>query len=136
MTGKSILFVLFLFAIQCCVPDKAVTQNHLRVTNAWYQTWVANENEKGTKIFIDVHSVDPSVVFDSIIFRGQRLPANVTVSNNQVRVLGIITHSKTGIKSEAVPVNQPDQLLYTYQGKRFSYPLKGIKRDKMKYYQQ
>lgn len=112
-----------------CADDKLFI-----IKDAWYQSWVVDENERGTDIFIEITDIKNGVVFDSIVFRGLRLPVFVEKRDSMIVIKSIIEAplSKLHIKNEFV--GKPDQLIYHYKGTSHSQALKEIRSKSMKYY--
>jgi hypothetical protein len=101
--------------------------------DAYYQSWVINENEKGTNITVEVTHVKDGVVFDSIIFRGLKLPVFIEEKDGITYLKSILNveQSKISLKSEVT--DEPDKILYHYQTTKRSYDLRDFRRLKMKY---
>jgi hypothetical protein len=104
------------------------------IKEAYYQSWVIDENEKGTNIFIEIKDVANGVVFDSIVFRGLRLPVTSEIKDSLVVLKSAITSplSKIFIKNEYV--DQPNQLIYRYNGVKHHMVIKELNRKSIKYY--
>jgi hypothetical protein len=126
--------IVSLFVWTCC-SLKNVNKEAFKIKEAYYQTWIVSENEKGTDIMLELTKVDKGVIFDSIVFRGVRLKAFIIRQDNIVELKSILPAGKSRITNlEIHPVNLPDQLIYHYKGKRMSYPLKMIERKATKFY--
>jgi hypothetical protein len=111
------------------------TDNKLFVIkDAYYQSWVVAENDHGTDIFVEITNINNGVTFDSIVFRGLRLPVVIEKKDSMVILKSIINTplSKLFIKNEFV--GKPDQLIYHYNGISHSQALKELRRKSMKYY--
>jgi hypothetical protein len=117
-----------------CSFVKSSGEKYFEIKDAYYQSWVLNENEKGTDVFIEAIHVKEGIVFDSIIFRGQSLPVFSEEKNGIVYLKSIINVGISKIQSESKATNLPDQLIYSYQGTKHNWILKNIRRGKMKYY--
>jgi hypothetical protein len=104
------------------------------VKDAYYQSWVVAENEHGTDIFVEIADIKNGVTFDSIVFRGLRLPVVIEKKDSLVILKCIISTplSKIFIKNEFV--GKPDQLIYHYNGISHSQALKELRRKNMRYY--
>jgi len=105
-----------------------------KVNEAYYQSWVVSENDKGTDILLTLNKVEDGVKFDSIIFRGVRLVVFVTKNKNEVSIKSILPSGIPRLKLENEVVNLPDQLIYQFNGIRKTYLLKSIKRKNTRFY--
>lgn len=129
----SILLISFIF-FSMCTLRKSSAGNLFDIKDAFYQSWVISEKEKGTNINLEIINVKKGVVFDSIIFRGLRLPVFVEEKEGIVHLKSIINIEMSRIKLESKVTGKPDQLIYHYQDTQHSYILKKIRREKMKYF--
>jgi hypothetical protein len=117
-----------------CSFVKSSGEKYFEIKDAYYQSWVSRENEKGTNIFIEIKNIKEGTVFDSIIFRGLSLPVFSEEKNGIIYLKSIINVGISKIQIESKVTNLPDQLIYTYQGIKHNFKLKNIRREKMKYY--
>jgi hypothetical protein len=134
------IFVFFIVTLNlvfnsACHVTK-YNQSLFQMKQAYYQSWTKSENEKGTNIFIELIDVQDGIEFDSIIFRGNRLPVFVTHDGNMVRLQGMLNIGISRIQLDKKFVDKPDQLLYRYKGNRLSFLLKIIERKNMEYFKQ
>jgi hypothetical protein len=138
MLRKVILFVIpgMVWLIVCdCLSMKNVNKEAFIIKEAYYQTWVVSNDEKGTDIMLELTRVDKGILFDSIVFRGVRLKAFITRQDSIVELKSILPVGKSRISNlESQAVNLPDQLIYHYRGKRVSCPLKMIERKATRLY--
>jgi len=109
------------------------TQPSFRIKEAWYQSWIVNEHEKGTNIYLELKNVPSGMEFDSIIFRNTQLPVFLERGADTVRIKSILNIGIPLLPIDKKVVNKPDQLLYRYNGKRYSYPLKLERKGTLKY---
>ena len=134
MIIKSFVFLaligLSIIEIGCSVIKGE--QPFFKVKNAFYQSWMKNENEKGTSMYLELSNVKQGIVFDSIIFRGNMLPLISENENNITKLSAALIVGTPRISLEKKIVNKPDQLLYQYNGKRYYYPV-NFHRKEMKY---
>jgi hypothetical protein len=105
-----------------------------KIKQAYYQSWVISDNEKGADIVLILNIIKDGVEFDSIVFRGMRLKAFVTGDNKEVSIKGILPSGISRLKLENKVVNLPDQLIYHYKGERKSYFLRMIERKSTRFY--
>ena len=105
-----------------------------KVSDAYYQTWVVSNNEKGTNIILILNDVHEGVEFDSIVFRGIRLKAFATNKNNEVSIKSILPSGASRIKLDFKVVNLPDQLIYHFQGERKFFLLQKIGQKSSQFY--
>jgi hypothetical protein len=126
-------FIIFGLAIySCCVVAKK-EKTLFEVDDAYYQSWMVNENEKGTDISIVLSNVQPGVMFDSIVFRNNRLPVISSANGKTMVLTSILNIGIERISMEKISVNQPDQLMYRNNGKKYSFEIKSFKRKETKY---
>lgn len=133
MNIKSHFFLLLFLIIHGCNTRNGANIAYFQVKDAFYQSWLLNENEKGTNIILTLEKVDKNVVFDSLIFRGVRLAVAISFENNQVILKSALSVGISRFETNKKLVQKPDQLLYKYFGSRGYYPLKDIRREKGKY---
>ncbi len=114
-----------LLSLETCHSVKNLNQHGFEIRQAYYQSWVVSENEKGTNVMLELTKADEGIVFDSIVFRGVRLKAFTTRKGDNVEIKSILPVGKSRIIGlENKVVNLPDQLIYHYHEKRMSCPLK------------
>jgi hypothetical protein len=130
-TGFSLISFVFFYA---CSSIKSLDNKQFTLKDAYYQSWIVNENEKGTNIYIDLSDVAKEVEIDSIIFRGFKLPALREDKDGLVHLKSTLNIGMSKIQTENVVIKDPDQLIYRYRGIKHSYILKNIRRKNMKYY--
>ena len=128
------IFLISSFVYSNCTPMKSSGENLFQVKDAYYQSWVAKTNEQGTNVFIELTKVKEGVSFDSIVFRGLKLPVFVEAKDGTLYLKGIIITDISKIRLDYKVTNEPDKLIYIYQGKKHNLALKKIRREKMKYY--
>lgn len=104
------------------------------VSDALYYSWFAEGNESGTNIQIKLRNVDPEVKFDSLIFRNVRVPVFTSREGNGILLESIIPGGNSQLEIDKEKVDESNQLIYTYRGKKRVYILEKIRREKMRYY--
>lgn len=134
MRPKSLFFLLFLLMIYGCNIRNGNKIAYFQVKDAYYQSWVLSENEKGTNIILKLENVAKNLVFDSLIFRGVMLSVSISLENDQVILKSVLPVGISRIETKNKLVQKPDQLLYKYYGTRGFYLLKDIRREKGKYF--
>lgn len=134
MRPKSLFFPLLFLMIYGCNIRNGANIPYFQVKDAFYQSWVLSENEKGTNIILKMEKVDKNIVFDSLIFRGVMLKVSISFENDQVILKSVLPVGITRIETKNKLVQKPDQLLYKYFGTKGFYPLKNIRREKGKYF--
>jgi len=93
-----------------------------------------NNNDKGTNLFLELADIKPGVVFDSVIFRGVKLPVFIEEKDGVTKLKGILYRDLDIFLKEQEVSNLPDQLIYHYHDKRYTFRLENIRRINMKYY--
>lgn len=135
ITGTLQVFILFIIIfLFSCTPLRKNSIHEFTVKESSYQSWIVNENEKGTDIILLCTNVVKEVEFDSIIFRGIMIPVTTKVENGNYIIKGSVRSGLSVLKPENTVINKPDQLIYSYKGNRYSYYLSKIKRKEMKYF--
>jgi hypothetical protein len=130
LTFLNFSFILF----TSCTMVKSKENPDFIIANSYYQSWMKNENEKGTTVVIEVRKSKEGVVFDSLIFNHKKIPV-FSMKNKQSLILkGVINSPTSSLPMKITVVNEPDQLIYHYQGERKLVKLNNIHRKDMKYY--
>ena len=130
-----LLFILFVTFSSFAVGSQIQPwDNPFKIKKAFYQSWIIDENEKGTDIVLELTRIKKGVTFDSIIFRGIKVKAFVTAHKKGVEIKGIIPSGKSRIKLDYKVVNLPDQLIYHQNGEKKELLLKNIRREKTRVY--
>jgi hypothetical protein len=130
---QSYLLILLFFIISCGVLNHRQIK-HFIVKDAYYQSWILNENEKGTNIYLLLTDIEKGISFDSIIFRGLQMPVSIKTEGEITTLKSTINIDPAKLESEKKPTDRPDQLIYSLDGKIYTYKLETIRREKMKYY--
>lgn len=137
MLRKVTIIVPFIVAMVLLISCNLIKQNNhkaFRIKEAYYQSWVVSDDEKGTDILLTLGDVKKGVEFDSIVFRGVRLRAFATGTNDEVSLKSVLTSGIPRLKLDKTVVNLPDQLIYRFNGQRKSCLLNGIERKSTKFY--
>jgi len=129
-----VLFSSLCFFLMDCSSMRNHNSEPFNIKEAYYQSWVVSDDEKGTDIVLAMNNVKQGVEFDSIVFRGVRMRAFVTKNNKDVNIKSILPSGSSRIKLDIKVVNLPDQLIYHYRGERKSYSLKEINGKMTKMY--
>jgi hypothetical protein len=117
-----------------CRTMKNSAEKLFIIKDAYYQSWIINENEKGTNIIIEITNMQPGIIFDSIVFRHTRLPASYQEKDGVIYLKSVLYIGLSQLTSKNVTVSSPDMILFRYNGTNQSYILKEIRRLKTKYY--
>jgi hypothetical protein len=133
---NQILSIFFIGSALCssCSMTKSSGEKLFEVKDAYYQSWVTKDNERGTDIFLELQKVKEGVICDSIIFRGMELPLFIENKEGILHLKSILNTDISKIKLDFKVNHAPDQLIYRYNGIRHSLLLKNIRRENMKYY--
>lgn len=132
---KIMLSVTFSFLILCeCNMAKSSGEKYFKIEEAFYQSWLKNENDKGTTVTIILSSIKNNIQFDSIVFRGQQITVSAENKENTTILSATIYSGIHKLNINSKPVNKPDQLIFRVNGETHIYILKNIRREKMKYY--
>lgn len=113
---------------------KNSTGKFFLIRDAYYQSWIVNENEKGTNIVIELTGVQPGILFDSIVYRGIRLSVAVQDKDGIVYLKSKQNVGSSKLSTENGTAPGPDRILFRYNGTNQSYILKEIRRLNTKYY--
>jgi hypothetical protein len=103
------------------------------IQDAYYQSWVAHNNEKGTDIMIQLINVQNEIRFDSLVFRGIQIPVYSWEKDGIVTLKGILSTDADKLHIPKKIVKKPDQLIYHFQGKKYFLLLENIHRLNTKY---
>jgi len=136
MNGKYIVFSLITMASilhsNCCsFKNKSPTLFNVKET--YYQSWISKNQVKGTDIVIQLINVQKEVIFDSLVFRGIQLPVFIQKQDDVVTIKTVLSFDDTKFSIDKKVTHKPDQLLYMFQGKRYSFSLKNIRPLPTKY---
>ena len=132
--SKIFFIIVPLFYVSCCAL-KDSNKSAFVLKEATYQSWFVNDNEKGTDIVLKLEQVLTDISFDSLVFKGVKVPVTVEKNGNRIYIIkGTIRSDLSILKSESNTVNEPNQLIYILKNKRYCYLLKNINRKDMKYY--
>jgi hypothetical protein len=131
---KTRYLVLIIFSvISSCSVLRNNNSSPFILKEVTYQSWVVNENEKGTDIVLKVVDVPEGISFDSLVFKGVRVPVTLQKESDFYSIKGVIRSDLSHLKPEKTVVNKPDQLIYTYQGRKYYFKIQSITRKEMKY---
>jgi hypothetical protein len=119
---KIIIFLIQLLFIIGCSTLKNMGEELFRVKDAYYQSWILNENKNGTNIVIELTDVKAGVVFDSVIFRGLKFPVYFEEKDGTVKLKSILNNDMVLLSTGPEKSDLPDMLMYH------------IRRLDMKYY--
>lgn len=133
-TKNSILLVMISILMFNCSGLKSYKADHFTFEKAFYQSWVTKTNEKGTDIVIELSNINKNVVFQSIAFRGFKIPVIQETNSDKTILKGVIITGESKLDLEHEITDEPDQLIYQYQNTTFVLPLESIERKDMIYY--
>jgi len=120
--------------IEACGPVLNESQMLFEITDVYYQSWMAGEDENGTDIFIKMKNIDKDIKLISVIFRGIKVPLAKVPGKEELFLKGTIALDASIIENRVSEITgQPDQLLYRYNDIEYSYPLKNIRRMETKF---
>jgi hypothetical protein len=129
----AISFILILVLISC-KSYQSVQTTPFTFNNAYYQSWMENQSNKGTNVTILLTNVDSGVSFDSLVFRGLKVPVtsfngiDTTIIRGTVPAQGSITPVKPQYSAG------PNQLIFRTNGLRRTFILKNVDRKDMNYF--
>lgn len=131
-----ILLLLFLsgILIHSCGSINKVRMRDFTIKDAYYQSWILNENEKGTDVFVVIRNVGSGIEFRSIIFRGRELPISITKEKGTIVLRAGFTVGVSKLEQKTKVSNKEDQLIYQIGGVNKILILKEIRRKETKYY--
>jgi hypothetical protein len=128
------VFLVQLIIISSCSPLKNMGEKFFTIKDSYYQSWMVNENDKGTNLIIELTGVKTGVIFDSVVFRGVKLPVYPEEKDDIVKLKSILYTDIALISTEGEISNLPDQLIFHYKNSKYSVPLNNIRRINMNYY--
>lgn len=126
------IIVLLLIALASC-QNKLTKSAPFVMEEASYQTWMETSGNKGTDVVITLTQVNSGVIFDSLVFRGAKVPVSYSFGNDTTMIKANIPAK--GSNSPVLPqyINEPNQLIYRLEDSRYAVFLKNIKRRNMNY---
>lgn len=133
---KRITIFYFLVNILMLCACSVVSKNGnslFKIKDAYYQSWMVNENEKGTTIIVELSNVKSGVEFDSLVFRGNRLSVATNIDGDKLILTSILNVGIERLIVDKKPVNLPDQLIYRSNDKKYSNPIPFFKRKETRY---
>jgi hypothetical protein len=137
MISKYILasaIMIRIFYISGCSSSKNTGEKYFTVKDMYYQSWMINNNEKGTDIIVELTGIKSGVGFDSIIFRGIKLPV-FSEEKGDNTVLKSILYNELDISLMKQEISElPDQLIYHYHKSKYYLKLDSIRRLNIRYY--
>lgn len=129
---QSYLLILLFIVFGC-----SILKNHKKklfnVKDAYYQSWMVSEQEKGTNIYILITDIENEIVFDSIIFRGVQMPVRIETKEGTTILKSTLHAETTRIENNNTPTSKPNQIIYRHKEVKHSYMLETIRREDMKY---
>jgi hypothetical protein len=131
---KCLLFSFQLILLYNCAALKNTDEKFFTFKESFYQSWLTNDNEKGTNIYVVVVDIKPGVVFDSMVFRGVKLPLSLEEKNGQTQLKSVLHKDMSVFQNEKEITGLPDQLIFHYNNMKNFFLLTDIRRVDMKYY--
>jgi hypothetical protein len=104
------------------------------LSDAFYYSWFAGENEYGTNVQIKLKDVEPGITFDSLIFRNLKVPVDVFHNKEEIMLKSVLPGDLSRLRIKKERVEKSNRLLFLQKGERQVYLLDNIRREKMKYY--
>jgi hypothetical protein len=120
--------------ISGCSSLRNANDKFFTLKNAYYQSWMINNNDKGTNIYIELTDVKPGVEFDSVVFRGIKIPVFIDEKDSITKLKSILYRDLDIFFKNQKVSNLPDQLIYHYHNSKYSFKLDTIRRINMRYY--
>jgi hypothetical protein len=132
MTNKNaMLFITVIFL--GCATTQQLEKNHFTIKSATYQSWMKNENEKGTNVKIEMIKIKDGIVFDSIIFRELRNTINVVKIGDSTLLKTTYELGIPKLENKYFIDKRPDMLIYRLNNVKHYIVIKNWKRESMKY---
>jgi hypothetical protein len=104
------------------------------IQDAYYQSWILNENEKGTIIIVEVKNIKPNIEFLSIVFRGIEIPLSSVRKNDTLVLKANLLTGLSKLEQKNEINSKEDQLIYQIRSINKTVLLKKIRRQKTIYY--
>ncbi len=121
--------IIMLFAGSCVTLFNS-EHNLFHVNDIYYQSWMLDDTEKGTDLYMELEEADTDVVFTSVVFRGIEVDVNVSSEGNKTIVKGTFNFGPSHIENYEYRVTgESDMIKFSYRGKEFSYPLRNVRRE-------
>jgi len=128
------LFIFGLILMLSCNRRITSTNEFFSVKECYYESWMAGKTEKGTTVTFILTDVKAGIRFDSLVFNKNQVPLTQTESKNTVSLVGTIPAYGSKLDATITNTNKANQLIYSQNNNKFSYPFDSISRRKMKYY--
>jgi hypothetical protein len=131
-----VLIIITAFLSTNCSILKNSDEKLFVIRDAYYQSWIRNENEKGTNIVVEVADLQPGISFDSIVFRGTRLQVFCEEKDGIVYLKSYLNPPLSVIQLGGETISKTDAalILFHYNGESQAYIIMEIRRLAMKYY--
>ena len=123
-------FLLIVLYLTDCKTINNVNNMPFSLKSAYYQSWVLNENERGTDIILMVKNVSQGIRFDSILFRGVKLPVFTSMEKGRIILKSVLPIGRSRLKTGSEVTGEPDQLIYRINNERKSLLLGTLERKK------
>ena len=132
MTIKYTLLFLS-FAYVGCVTTQRFEKNFFKVKTASYQSYMKNENEKGTNVSIEISELKDGVEFDSIVFRELRNTIAAEKKGSSIILKSFYEYGIQKLEKKYTVDNRPDMLIFRANNIKYCVPIKNWKRKRLKY---
>jgi len=101
-----------------------------RIKDIYYRSWMLQDQEKGTDVYVELVNADPDVVFTKLVFRGIEVDVISTTEGRKTAVKGVINTGPSIIENYDYDIGgTKDVIRYIYKAKEFEYPLKNVRRE-------
>ncbi|HUS86752.1 MAG TPA: hypothetical protein VMW76_05895 [Bacteroidales bacterium] len=123
-----------LLLVSCVVT---LNREHMlfRIEDIFYQSWMIDENIKGTDVVVTLRDADPDLEVISIVYSGIKVPVSKTAEGGRMIIRGVINPGLSLTEPNLYETTDlSDRIIYSYKGEESFYPLVNIRRENMKYY--
>lgn len=125
-----LLVMIVLTVISGCSVLLKSEHELFRITDAYYQSWMVKNLEKGTDVFVELKKLDENVEFTSLVFRGLELDITASSEGSKTLIKGTINTGPSLIENYDYKAGGPNDIIrYAYDGREYDYPLKNVRRE-------
>lgn len=118
-----------------CSIYRGNKSDHFKIIDTSYYSWFVNENERGTDIIIWLKNVKEGIHFDSVVFRGRKIPVYSQIKRKTVELKAVLPTATSALPDQSEPYLEfkSNLLIYNYMGEKYLIELPTLRREEMKY---
>ncbi len=122
--------IIMLTIISGCSAMLKSEHELFRIEDAYYQSWMVRDLEKGTDVFVELKKLDADIEFTSLVFRGVEVDVTASSEGNKTVIKGTVNTGPSLIENYDYKTGGPGDIIrYFYKGRVYDYPLKNVRRE-------